>query len=182
MVSYSPLAVLITLIVSTMLATVPIFVSLYRLPGDMVAGGCNSLVLSATCHAFCPLRSTEEPPGADDTPGADEASGADEVPSAEEALLNNGQDSRPRSTSASSSDPDDEVQLAEQETQSSGVDDDRIKKALIKLAQSELRWGVVPLIPELYDAARETGQEALHLSFATEETFISPPVARELYM
>lgn len=145
--------VLITLLVSATLAMVPIFVNLYRLPGDMVAGGCNSLVLSAACHAFCPLPST------------------DEASSADEALLHNGQSSWRLSTSESSSDNDDEEQPPAQATLPSGVDDDGAKKALITLSQSKLR-----------DAARETGQEALHLSFATEETFISSPVAGERYM
>lgn len=192
--SYSPLAVLITLLVGATLATVPIFVSLYRLPGDMVAGGCNSLVLSAACHAFCPVPSTEEAPDADEAADTDdddaaepyEASGAggfagtDET---EDALLNNGQDGRRRSAGTSSSDNGPEEQSSDKETQPSGVDnDDGTKKALIKLTQSKLRWGVVPLTPELCKAAKKTGQDALHLSFATEETFISPPVAGELYM
>lgn len=162
-----------------MIATVPIFVSLYRLPGDMVAGGCNSLVLSAACHALCPVRTTEEAPNTDEAVDAGGAFNADE---AEDALLNNAQDSRPRSTSASSSDSDDDEQSPEQGTQPACTNDDKVKKALITLAQSKLRWGVVPLTPELCDIARETGQEALHLSFATEETFISPPVAGELYI
>lgn len=161
------------------LATVPIFVSLYQLPGDMVAGGCNSLVLSAACHAICPV------PSADKTPSIDEASdagGAFNADEAEDALFNNFQNSRRPSTSASSSDSNNDEQLPEQGKQPACTNDDKVKKALIALSQSKLRWGVVPLTPELCDIARETGQEALHLSFAAEETFISPPVDGELYM
>ncbi|KAK7977102.1 Aldehyde dehydrogenase [Apiospora saccharicola] len=54
--------------------------------------------------------------------------------------------------------------------------------ALVKLAQSKLRWDVTPLTPELRDIMQETGQEALHLTFATEETFVSPPVEGDLYL
>ncbi|KAK8108190.1 uncharacterized protein PG998_010203 [Apiospora kogelbergensis] len=181
-VSYSPLAILITLVVGATLAPVPILVSLYRLPGDMVAGGCNSLVLSAACHAFLPVPTTDEASISEEASGVDEASVADEVYSADEALLNSVRGSQHRLTSTSSSDNDEEEQPPGQGTHRSDADDDGIKKALVTLAQSKLRWGVVPLPQELCYAARETGQEALHLSFATEETYISPPVAGELYM
>ena len=136
-----------------MLAIVPLFVSFYRLPGDMVTGFGNSLVLSATCHAYCPRSITSD--------------------------LDN---SEPRGRELPPDHQHDTTRTpnAEEEERRQDVDDER--DALARLAQSKLRWGVTPLTPELREAVKETGQEALHLGFATEENFISAPVDGELYL
>ncbi|KAK8038556.1 hypothetical protein PG993_006967 [Apiospora rasikravindrae] len=158
MVGYSPPAVLATLILVATLATVPLFVSLYKLPGDMVFGASNSLVLSALCHAVRPDRQAAYMIGGaaetDETPMIDETTETEPPP-------------EHRSTYVGSM-----LEIGNQES------DD----GLVRLARSRLRWGVTPLTPELRDIVQETGQEALHLAFATEETFISPPVEGDLYL
>ncbi len=49
-IGYSPPAILTLFIVCTLLATLPFLLSLRKLEGNMVTGGCNSLVISAACH------------------------------------------------------------------------------------------------------------------------------------
>lgn len=49
---YSPLGILSFLLLSLILAILPILYSLRTLPGDMVVGACDSLVLSAACHPY----------------------------------------------------------------------------------------------------------------------------------
>ncbi|KAK7921560.1 hypothetical protein PG985_009582, partial [Apiospora marii] len=169
-VGYSPIAVLTTMILSAILAIIPIPVSLYKLPGDMMAGGSNSLVLSSMCHAVRPNRRRHRGSGSVVTAAAtemdDEASEVTYDTRSEERLPSG---HRHSATSQRSS--------SELEDGNLQVDD-----PLVKLAQSRLRWGVTPLTPELRDIVQETGQEALHLTFATEDIFISPPVEGELYL
>ncbi|KAK8009424.1 hypothetical protein PG991_011975 [Apiospora marii] len=152
------------------LAIIPIPVSLYKLPGDMMAGGSNSLVLSSMCHAVRPNRRRHRGSGSVVTAAAtemdDEASEVTYDTRSEERLPSG---HRHSATSQRSS--------SELEDGNLQVDD-----PLVKLAQSRLRWGVTPLTPELRDIVQETGQEALHLTFATEDIFISPPVEGELYL
>ncbi|KAK7981155.1 Cytochrome-b5 reductase [Apiospora arundinis] len=156
-VGYSMSAILSLLILAAVLATIPLFASLYRLPGDMIAGGCNSLALSAACHGFYPSRH-RDPAGSIDA----------------------------RRLASSNQTPDEETgsrgNLQRQETEISQLDDVNSRDELVKLAQSKLRWGVTPLTSELRDVVNKSGQEALHLGFATEENFISPPVEGELYL
>ncbi|KAK7947810.1 uncharacterized protein PG986_008696 [Apiospora aurea] len=165
-VGYSPPAVLATLILGATLATVPLLVGLYKLPGDMVAGGCNSLVLSALCHAVLPNRQS-----------ADMTAGAAETGDDSARLLS---DSTRRSDEAAAEEPPPDHTGTP--AGSILVDGTRECHGLVKLARSKLRWGVTALTPELRDIVQETGQEALHLTFATKETFISPPVEGELYL
>ncbi|KAK6824637.1 hypothetical protein PG987_012131 [Apiospora arundinis] len=165
-VGYSPPAILSSLTLAAILAIMPLIASLYRLPGDMIAGGCNSLVLSAACHGFCPSRHRD--PANNPSTVTDEEDNARLVPS-------------------SNQDPDEETEQRRstspgQESRSPRLDDDRLRQELVKLAQSKLRWGVMPLTPELRDVVNENGQEAMHLGFATEDDFISPPVEGELYL
>ncbi|KAK6845649.1 hypothetical protein PG995_015759 [Apiospora arundinis] len=168
-VGYSPPAILGLLILGSILATVPLFVSLYRLPGDMIAGGCNTLVLSAACHAFCPSR--HQDPANNANTVTDDEDDARLLPSTNEEQAGG-------SESSSSPPPP----PGRQETQISQSGDESSRDELVKLARSKLRWGVTPLTPELRDVVNESGQEALHLGFTTEENIISPPVEGELYL
>ncbi|KAK8077001.1 hypothetical protein PG996_003171 [Apiospora saccharicola] len=163
MVGFSPPAVLSTLVVGATLAVIPLLVSLYKLPGDMVAGGCNSLVLSAACHA---VRQTTGAIAA--APETDEEDDARRL-LGETQINDEGTEESPVAHQNARM-----VSMSE----AGNLEDD----GLVRLARSKLRWGVTPLTPELRDIVQETGQEAFHLTFATEETFISPPVEGELYL
>lgn len=47
---YSPLALLILFVISFVVMSLSIIFGFHRLKGNMVAGGCKSLVISAACH------------------------------------------------------------------------------------------------------------------------------------
>ena len=133
----------------------------------MVAGGCNSLVLSAACHAASERRETPEP-----------------IASATETDEGEDETRRLCGETQMNSEPTEGPLPARPNGQTAPMSEDGNLEddALVKLARSKLRWGVTPLTPELRDIVQETGQEALHLTFTTEATFISPPVEGELYL
>lgn len=56
-IGFSATAILIMLILSLVFISLPVIFSLRKAPADMVAGGSNSLVLSAACHANAHTRS-----------------------------------------------------------------------------------------------------------------------------
>ncbi|KAI6084678.1 hypothetical protein F4821DRAFT_279952 [Hypoxylon rubiginosum] len=68
---YSPIAVLFLFIFTFVLIPLPFFFSLRKLKGKMIAGGSNSLVLSAACHCYIPPPSESQaqpsPPSNDET-------------------------------------------------------------------------------------------------------------------
>ncbi|KAI0376273.1 hypothetical protein F5Y04DRAFT_273865 [Hypomontagnella monticulosa] len=49
---YSPRGIFAFLLLSSILSMIPILYSFRKLPGDMVVGACDSLVLSAACHPY----------------------------------------------------------------------------------------------------------------------------------
>ncbi|KAI0140020.1 hypothetical protein F4776DRAFT_677265 [Hypoxylon sp. NC0597] len=58
---FSPLKIVGLSIACLVLASIPIlYATFYTLPGDMVVGACDSLVLSAACHAYVPSVTTRE--------------------------------------------------------------------------------------------------------------------------
>lgn len=56
-IGFSATAILIMLILFLVFISLPVVFSLRKAPADMVAGGSNSLVLSAACHANTYTRS-----------------------------------------------------------------------------------------------------------------------------
>ncbi|KAI0850563.1 hypothetical protein F5Y00DRAFT_252254 [Daldinia vernicosa] len=54
LLGFWPLGILIALLAGLALAIFPIIYGIRRLPGDMVFGACDSLVLSAACHPHIP--------------------------------------------------------------------------------------------------------------------------------
>ncbi|KAK8094977.1 hypothetical protein PG997_001662 [Apiospora hydei] len=184
-VGYSPIAIFTILILGVALASIPFLVSLYTLPGDMIAGGSNSLVLSAACHAVCPNRCLRGGANRDAARTAASASSASSVSSAavdtDDESLGQVGDQR---TIEEEAHPNRHHHDTAPQSSMSELEEGPLQEddALVKLAQSKLRWGVTALTTELHDIVQETGQEALHLTFATEETFIAPPSEGELYL
>lgn len=144
----SPPAVLTFILISFTLAFVPIIYGLRKLPGDMVVGACDSLVLSAACHPYVPSSAPQASP---------------------HAHINNqeGKLSHVTLKVFAKSDPTEMGQVNEQ-------------LALRKLSRGKLRWGVVPVPPELAKMA-STEQYMMHLSFSGVEEYVSNPMIDFLY-
>lgn len=51
-VGYSQMAIIAMLVVSVVVTTIPVWLSLQKVKSNMVAGGSDSLVISAACHAY----------------------------------------------------------------------------------------------------------------------------------
>ena len=59
--------------------------------------------------------------------------------------------------------------------------DDHESQALLKMARSRLRWGVVPMSPWWQSSFHENHHEVEHLAFGTEDQDVKPPEAGRYY-
>ncbi|KAI1383081.1 uncharacterized protein F4822DRAFT_422100 [Hypoxylon trugodes] len=64
---FYPLAILIFFSMSVIVVFIPILFGIRRIPGDMVIGACDSLVLSAACHLHVPPTTSDDNSGDEDT-------------------------------------------------------------------------------------------------------------------
>ncbi|KAI0893807.1 hypothetical protein F4806DRAFT_503919 [Annulohypoxylon nitens] len=131
--AFSPPAILTFFIACIVIVLIPILYGLKKLPGDMIVGACDSLVLSAACH---PHKST--------TCLRRRESNEDDDFEDDESENTNGQ--RPPQ----------------------------------ELSKGKLLWGVSPL-PSSIPAIHNTGQEAMHLSFCSENKYLHGPVDGQQY-
>ncbi|KAI1746565.1 hypothetical protein F4782DRAFT_524082 [Xylaria castorea] len=163
-VGYSIKALLALTVISTFLTSLPILLSLKRLPMNIVVPGCNSLAISAACHVSRLSNAVKHQSMDDDT------SSSRSTPSPAPTT--------PNQTSESSYD---RLIHGWIETTIDGVGHSIHEPSLFKkLAQSKLRWGVVEMPPEWYT---EFGHHSSvgHLSFGVEEDNVSPPIEGQFY-
>lgn len=151
-VGYSVIALVTLIVIAFIGATIPLLLSRRRLPGSAVAVGCNSFVISASCHVSMlskpedDLKVPSEPP----LHGRDVSSEAlelieNQVPTWAEA-------------------DDDEISRQSLE-----------EKRLEKIAQSRLKWGVVKMSDDWYQEYGEAQGDVGHISFGTTEDEVGSP-------
>lgn len=151
-VGYSVIALITLIVIGFIGATIPLVLSRRRLPGSAVAVGCNSFVISASCHVSmlskpdAEFKSSSEPP----LHGLDDSSEALEL---------------------------DENQFPTR----TDVDDDETsrqsleEKRLERIAQSRLKWGVVQMTDDWYQRYGEPYGNVGHISFGTTEDEVGSP-------
>ncbi|KAI1276354.1 hypothetical protein F5Y07DRAFT_408502 [Xylaria sp. FL0933] len=166
LVGYSPAALLTLLIVAVILALIPPIWSFFsRLPPNIIVPGCNSLALSAACHASKLSQVITKTTNSDDT-----------TLSAQSIF-------RLRKSSKPTCDLGGEYALLSDNGESH-VDEERcVNKDEINLervAQSRLRWGVIRMPSDWY--RQHLGPESAgHLGFGTVEDAVAAPLWGHLY-
>ena len=194
-------AILILFVIVTALCISLALFSLRKVPGDMVSGGTNSLVLSAACHVPAILRRnrsqsarqsrlanrsniTERSKNAD----VSLASGYQRVTSFQGAEV--GSEGlqplyesyvSPEAETPSTFGQQDEVGEDELQLLSSAVEGDDELALLEKVAMSKVRWGAIPADPDILEGL-DTDEVVLHLGFGTEEHRVEPPCEGRLYI
>ncbi|KAI1740909.1 hypothetical protein F4680DRAFT_418089 [Xylaria scruposa] len=163
-VGYSTKALLALTTISTFLISLPVLLSLKRLPWNIVVPGCNSLAISAACHVSRLSNAVKHQSMDDDT------NSSRSTPS-----------SAPTTPNQTSESPYDRLIHDWIETT---VDDVGLKtheqSIFRNLAQSKLRWGVVEMPPEWYTKFGHHSSVG-HLSFGVEEDNVSPPTKGKYY-
>ncbi|KAI1748328.1 hypothetical protein F4782DRAFT_517671 [Xylaria castorea] len=154
-VGYSPGFILVVFILTLVLIILlPILLSFQWLKGDMVAGGSNSLVISAACHM------TDLDYSQRNIPSPEEP----DLELVEHALYATSQNRGPSNA------------INKAETESNTHTD-------LNLAQRKLRWGAMSLPSQLGELALiDGGKDALHLGFGGEEHNVSTPKEGEYYV
>ncbi|KAI0110167.1 hypothetical protein F4814DRAFT_461319 [Daldinia grandis] len=136
LLGFWPLGILITLIAGLILAGLPIIYGLSRLPGDMVCGACDSLVLSASCHPHV----------------------SSSIPDQDSLYIGE--------------DPSNEDEVTSQATE---------QELLRNLSRGKLRWGAARM-PSKLSTTIDPERNAMHLSFTSEDEYISEPIDDSLYV
>ncbi|KAL7622735.1 hypothetical protein AAE478_006413 [Parahypoxylon ruwenzoriense] len=198
-VGYSAWSLLVMLVLPCILIIGPLILSFRRLPSNMVRIGCNSLALSAACHASRLSHATprehensllvDSPapsrfdlpriplsPQRSYSPLADGNSKNDEI---EMQIMVTHQSSHQSLASRhllldrADEDIDDDDSIGESVQQERGP--------FWKLARSKIRWGVVRMPPEWYTEYENGDGPIEHLSFGVAEDDVRPPEPGRFY-
>lgn len=206
-VGVSGSAFLILLVISTMLCCLPFLFSFRKLPGDMVSGGTNSLVLSAACHVSVEerlrqLRSAVPSP----TTGLVSGDKAAEQHDHGKLSSNSRHQRQPtifntdanveqsRVAGDSRIDASAQPSTVSLQIQNSREDEERLLpdmtpeeseeyelSLLQEVARSRIRWGAVAAGPEILQGL-DVDEPVMHLGFGTEEDNVQPPQEGHLYI
>ncbi|KAI2464485.1 hypothetical protein F4781DRAFT_436394 [Annulohypoxylon bovei var. microspora] len=166
----------------------------------MVAGGSNSLVLSAACHcrvSFLPSDDDDEGDGRSqpETPQVDDRGRDTWTQSIDEHVPGDGQtecnldqsalcgDQSQAGPAWDLRDADDLRDLEDEHSIPMAEDLGRWEERLRKLSQSELKWGAMPLPAHLSEAMGGVSRgPVMHLGFGDESTIIRSPEEGEWYV
>ncbi|KAI1455288.1 hypothetical protein F4805DRAFT_468796 [Annulohypoxylon moriforme] len=207
-IGYSGYSLLGLMMVSCLLILVPFFLSWNRLPSNMVNIGCNSLALSAACHASILSHAVK---GSTDSPKSDSPaiSNVDipetpqplkqsysPVPSGDINDENVGEDGfemkKYRPASVTTINQSSQLSLSSRQLIPNRDSEDGNETGyktdygqgispFTKLARSKIRWGVVKMPPEWHAENDNEAGRVDHLSFGVEEDNVQPPEAGECY-
>lgn len=164
---YSPIAVLFLFIFTFVLIPLPFFFSLRKLKGKMIAGGSNSLVLSAACHCYIPPPSESQ---AQPSPPSNDESTSQLTSKLYLAASTN-------------------MILDVEDVHNSGDDyaisiadnSEYRERKLREMSVSKLRWGVTPLPSHLAEEVND-GEIVMHLGFSDELDNVTTPTEGKCYL
>lgn len=159
-IGFSTTAILTTFLISVALVMIPIALSFKRYKGSMVVAGANSMVISAACHCS-PINDT--PP----TTGS--GSSADDASSIELQHL------------ISPVQPRLQTEYAGGGGGLNCVYADTDHVALMRLARSRVRWGVVKMPAAFYAQFVDIKECVGHLTFGAAEHHVESPEEGEWY-
>lgn len=203
-------ALLIMTIISGALCFVPIIFSQRKVPGSMVSGGSDSLVLSAACHASV-LARTE---GHDTEPSDDASRNGESFPLTQpppSATYTNGRTEWRHSSSLSLSSfeapptpyehwtmqdeaADEPMMVAQLREDSERIGLSRVMSAeereehelqlLRELSLGKVKWGAMAVDPDLLKSLNMDGIDGpvRHLGFGSENDGVEAPQEGELYV
>lgn len=207
-VSVSGSATLSLFVISAVLCCLPLLFSLRKVPGDMVSGGTNSMVLAAACHVSTTARgkraaksftsSTTERTGdgnvmrryVDEEASLTleykpwhESSARDVV--LERSRMDTGTRTPPRTEGPAAVLSEQQGNVGDGERllpHSSTRNSEDYEKALLEeVATSHIKWGAVAASPEMLDGL-VADEPVMHLGFGTEEDDVRPPQEGHLYI
>lgn len=166
---YSPSALLALFITSSIAFCLPVFLGFRKLKGDMVAGGSNSLVMSAACHV--PYRSIMQQNPADtgnSLRGSSKHTRTLISAITKSIVLNNNRHFAPYHHIT--------APLTTDEANTS-------PELLRELAENKLRWGATFMSQDLVESTWiNDGQERLQLGFGGREHDIREPEDGHYYV
>ncbi|TGJ75782.1 hypothetical protein E0Z10_g10957 [Xylaria hypoxylon] len=195
-VEYSPTSLIVLIIVSSVLVTIPLILALKRLPSNITQPGSNSLAISAACHSPTISRASREPPTVEESLSSrfeDMPSSYRPVRTCSSANLDIDLSSQ-RSSRKSSlwrSGPYSTLRswfLEERkvgkedgvEDEDDDDDEDNARGPFRRLAQSRLRWGVISVPAGWYGGYGHDGPVG-HLGFGAKEDKPKDPVPGHMY-
>ncbi|KAI0436193.1 hypothetical protein F4803DRAFT_543152 [Xylaria telfairii] len=177
-IGYSPISLLVVLIVSSILITIPIIVGSKKLPSDMVVVGANSMAISAACHASCLSQAMSDT----HTQSSNTNDGGICERTTSEGMMEVRQrQNRERTWHA---DMESVSMLADYSTESragNNINFTNNLDVLGKIARSRIRWGVVEMPSEWYKIILRD-EEVGHLSFGVKEDEVLPPEPGRWYL
>ncbi|KAI0911442.1 hypothetical protein F4823DRAFT_585781 [Ustulina deusta] len=171
LIGYSPLSLLVLLIVTTILVTIPIILSLKKLPPNIAIVGANSQAISAACHASSLSQAVLY------TQTQNIHSDGDEI-------NDDGLTETQQRQSNEYADMELASMLRNHDTASIEGDNASVASnigVLGRIARSKIRWGVVKMPPEWYETFVED-DEVGHLSFGVEKDEVLPPEPGRWYV
>ncbi|KAI1120426.1 hypothetical protein F5Y10DRAFT_258367 [Nemania abortiva] len=192
-VGYSLTSLVVLIIVSSVLVTIPPILAFKRLPSNMTQPGSNSLAISAACHSSAISRASKELATTQDSSlSRFELMPLSYAPvrtcssvdldidlssrrsSGKNSLRTPGSHSTLRSWFS-------ENRTVGKEDGDGDEDEDTTRNPLRRLAQSKIRWGVISMPAEWYD---EYGHDdpVEHLGFGAEEDKPKDPVPGHMYV
>nr|KMM71628.1 hypothetical protein CPAG_07931 [Coccidioides posadasii RMSCC 3488] len=187
-IGFSTISILVVLLIACFLATIPFILCSKRMKGPMVLGGSNSMVISAACHLSLVSATGSMSPLA----GSEREDGYEQVPLREwpqatspktkfftqkisqletfevQSLLESAQPPSGEEQRQGELDCKDDIGASE-------------KVALIQMAQSRLRWGVVKMPESFYQQFSDMGEDVGHLAFGIKEQNVEEPVDGHWY-
>ncbi|KAI1194267.1 hypothetical protein F5X97DRAFT_327717 [Nemania serpens] len=189
LVGYSNFALSVMIVISIAIICVPILVGLEQSSPNMIHPGSNSLSISAACHASSisdtesatsELRSVQFTARHNNLPERD----GEEVLESSDLRLRHKRAAPTESTNQKGSEanmlPSNPV-YSQLSSSLEPSDQNGSQKALKKVAQRKIRWGVVRMPREWYAAHTFSSGPIGHLGFGTEKDDVSPPVSGKLY-
>ncbi|GAW25293.1 hypothetical protein SAMD00023353_0401920 [Rosellinia necatrix] len=196
-IGYSLLSLLVLIIVSIALVTIPLILTRKILPSNITLPGSNSLAISAACHASTVSQASRESATMDDSSLSSQPENmpSSYTPTRTYSPINSDIDLRsqrsprknslwkPGSRSTMRSWFSEKRRVGDDD--GDGVDDDDdddddAQSPLKRLAQSRLRWGVISMPAEWYSEYDHDGPVE-HLGFGGEEEQPRDPVPGHMY-
>lgn len=161
-IGFSTKSIFAMMILSIFLTFIPLIVGLIRLPPKTIVVGSHSLAIAIACQVS-PLV------GQNQTQSSRSRRDSTDTPQEGEVELHH--------LMASSAD----VLLRDGEASKSQNGEEQRKATLLRVSQSKIKWGVVPMPPSWKDQFQMPGTTVEHLSFGVKEDDVQEPIVGHYY-
>ncbi|KAI0454720.1 hypothetical protein F5B21DRAFT_473937 [Xylaria acuta] len=191
-VQYSLASLVVLIVVSSVLVTIPLILAFKRLPSKITQPGSNSLAISAACHSSTTSRAFGKSVTAEDSSPRFENTPLSYTPvrirSSADLDVDLGNERspwkhilrKPGSYSTLRSWFSEKRMVRNEDGDEDEEDDDDARSPFERLAQSRLRWGVISMPAEWYNEYNHDGPLE-HLGFGIKEDNPKDPVPGHMY-